>query len=163
MIAKSHRWQVAAITVVSLLGLWGTNALALSLGKLTVLSALGEPLKADIDIPDINAEESASLRILIALPEAFKAAGLEYNPAMAGMQSIFLRRADGRAYVRLTSDRPIDDPFVDMILEASWNSGRIVRDYTMLFDPPHLRTASTPLPTSAQLPAPARSTTRLLT
>lgn len=40
------------------------------------------------------------------------------------------------AYLRLSSDRPIGEPFVDMILETSWNSGRIVRDYTMLFDPP---------------------------
>jgi pilus assembly protein FimV len=49
------------------------------------------------------------------------------------------RRPDGRAFIRLSSDRPINDPFVDIILEATWSSGRIVRDYTMLFDPPTMR------------------------
>ncbi|MBK7004954.1 MAG: fimbrial protein FimV [Burkholderiales bacterium] len=123
--------------------------MALSLGRITVLSALGEPLRAEIDVPDINAEEAASLKAAIAGPDAFTAAGLEYNPAMSGVQTSLQRRADGRAFIRLSSERPINEPFVDMILETSWSSGRIVRDYTMLFDPPVTRKA-TPAPTLAQ-------------
>ena len=130
--------------------LWGTNAAALSLGRITIQSALGEPLRAEIDVPDINADEAASLKASVALPEAFRAAGLEYNPAMASLQATLQRRADGRAFIRLTGDRAINDPFVDMILEARWASGRIVRDYTMLFDPPKARQAA---PTQAQVPA----------
>lgn len=151
MIAKSHRWQktAAAAAVFALLGLSGSGALALSLGRLTVQSALGEPLRAEIDVPDINAEEAASFKTGVAAPAAFTAAGLEYNPALSSLQVSLQRRADGRAYIRLTSDRPINDPFVDMILETSWSSGRIVRDYTMLFDPPTLRQAPAS-PTLAQ-------------
>ena len=151
MIAKSHRWQKTAIAAaaVALFGLSATGAMALSLGRITVLSALGEPLRAEIDVPDINAEEAASLKAAIAGPDAFTAAGLEYNPAMSGVQTSLQRRADGRAFIRLSSERPINEPFVDMILETSWSSGRIVRDYTMLFDPPVTRKA-TPAPTLAQ-------------
>ena len=127
--------------------------MALSLGRVTVQSALGEPLRAEIDVPDINAEESASLKASVASPEAFRAAGLEYNPAMPGLQATLQKRADGRSFIRLSSDRAINDPFVDMILEASWATGRIVRDYTMLFDPPSLRQASPAAPTPAQIPA----------
>ncbi len=154
MIAKSHRWQKTAMAAAAaaLFSLWGANAAALSLGRITVQSALGEPLRAEIDVPDINPEEAASLKASVALPEAFQAAGLEYNPAMSGLQATLQRRADGRAYIRLRSDRAINDPFVDMILEASWASGRIVRDYTMLFDPPSLRQAVPAAPTPAQLP-----------
>ena len=47
--------------------------MALSLGRITVQSALGEPLRAEIDVPDINAEEAASLKASIALPEALSA------------------------------------------------------------------------------------------
>lgn len=155
MIAKSHRWQktAMAVAVAALFGIWGSNATALSLGRITVQSALGEPLRAEIDVPDINAEEANSLKTVAASPEAFRAAGLEYNPVMTGLQATLQRRANGRAYIRLSSDRAINDPFVDMILEASWASGRIVRDYTMLFDPPSLRQAAPAAPTPAQIPA----------
>jgi pilus assembly protein FimV len=166
LIAKSHRWQKTALAAaaVALLGLSGTEVLALSLGRLTVQSALGEPLRAEIEVPDINAEEASSLRANVAAPEAFTAAGMEYNPAMSNLQVSLQRRANGTAYIRLSSSRPINDPFVDMILEASWASGRIVRDYTMLFDPPVLRQAQvTPtLPQTSpapSVPAPVRAAT----
>ncbi len=155
MIAKSHRWQktIMAAAATALIGLYGTPASALSLGRITVQSALGEPLRAEIDVPDINAEEAASLQARAAAPEAFQAAGLEYNPAMANLKVTLQRRANGRAYIRLSSDRAVNDPFVDMILEASWASGRIVRDYTMLFDPPALKQAAPAAPTAPQVPA----------
>ena len=155
MIAKSHRWQKTAIAAVAvaLLSLSATQAFALSLGRITVQSALGEPLRAEIDILDINAEEAASLKANVAKPAAFVAAGLDYNPAMANLLTTLERRADGRAFIRLSTERPINDPFVDVILEAAWASGRIVRDYTMLFDPPTLRQAP-PVPTLPQVAAP---------
>lgn len=161
MIAKSHCWQKTAIAAaaLALLSLSGTGALALSLGRLTVQSALGEPLRAEIEVPDINAEEAASLRTRVAPPEAFVAAGLEYNPAMASLQASLQRRPDGRAFIRLSSDRPINEPFVDLILETNWASGRIVRDFTMLFDPPVLRRAAV-TPTLPQTPPPALPVTR---
>nr|WP_315491826.1 FimV/HubP family polar landmark protein [uncultured Rhodoferax sp.] len=167
MIAKSHRWQKTAVAAaaIALLGLTTTGALALSLGRITVQSALGEPLRAEIDVPDINAEEASSLKAGVASPAAFAAAGLEYNAAMASLQATLQRRADGRAYIRLSSDRPVNDPFVDMIIEASWSSGRILRDYTMLFDPPVLRSqapVATTLPqtsTPAVTPRAGRATT----
>ena len=159
MIAKSQHWQKTAIAAAAtaLLTLTTTGVMALSLGRITVQSALGEPLRAEIEVPDINAEEAASLRTSLALPEAFTAAGLEYNSALTSLQATLQRRSDGRAYIRLTSDRPINDPFVDMILEASWSSGRIVRDYTMLFDPPSLRRPAAAVPTLPQITAPAVS------
>src|SRR5450830_199318 len=154
LIAKSHRWQKTAMAAAAaaLFGLYGSNAAALSLGRITVQSALGEPLRAEIDIPDINAEEAASLKTAVASPEAFRAAGLEYNSAMPGLRATLQRRSDGRSFIRLSGDRAINDPFVDMILEASWSSGRIVRDYTMLFAPPSLRQATPTAPTPAQIP-----------
>jgi pilus assembly protein FimV len=161
LIAKSHRWQQTAVAAaaIALLGLSTTGAMALSLGRITVMSALGEPLRAEIDVPDINAEEAASLKASVAGPDAFVAAGLEFNPAMSSVQTSLKRRADGRAFIALSSDRAINEPFVDMILETSWASGRIVRDYTMLFDPPALRKAApVPAPTLAQTNAAPAST-----
>jgi len=162
---KSHGWHrtASAAAVIALLGLFAGEVSALSLGRISVQSSLGEPLKAEIEVPGITPEEAASLRANVASSTAFMAAGLEYNPAMSGLQITLARRADGRAYLRLSSDRAINDPFMDLILEANWSSGRIVRDYTMLFDPPSLKPVA-PAPTLAQtpsaapaVPAPAKS------
>ncbi|NCN71190.1 MAG: fimbrial protein FimV [Betaproteobacteria bacterium] len=133
------------------LGLGATNANALSLGRVNVQSALGDPLRAEIEILDINADEASSLVTKVATPDAFKAAGLDYNVVMTNLQTTLQRRPDGRAYIKLSSDRVIQEPFVDLIIEARWNTGRIVRDYTMLFDPSSLRN-STPAITPAQVP-----------
>ncbi len=152
---QDNIWQRTALglAAVAFLGLSAPGAWALSLGTVVVQSALGEPLRAEIDIPEINAEEAATLKAGIASPEAFRAAGLDYNAVMGNLRVVIQRRADGRAFLRLTSDRAINDPFVDMILEASWASGRIVRDYTMLFDPPNLRAPVAPSAILAQTPS----------
>lgn len=141
-------WRLGAVAAaIALVGTFSSlPAQALGLGRVTVQSALGEPLRAEIEIAEINAEEAASLRATVASPEAFKAAGLELSAAVTNLQISLQRRPDGRSYLRLSSDRAVSEPFVDLILEARWASGRIVRDYTMLFDPPNLRAAAQPMP-----------------
>ena len=140
------KWRTTALALATavLLGVWASDAAALALGRVNVQSALGEPLRADIEIVDINAEEVASLRATLASPEAFRAAGLEYNPALTGIEISLKRRSDGRYFLQLSSQRPINDPFVDLILETQWASGRVVRDYTLLFDPVNLRQSAPP-------------------
>ena len=144
---KKPCWQATALAIAAtvVLSVPSSDAQALALGRITVQSALGEALQADIDIPDINAEEVASLRATIASPDAFRSAGLEYSSVMTSVQITLQRRPDGHYFLHLSSDRAINDPFVDLILEASWSSGRIVRDYTMLFDPQSLRQKAAPV------------------
>ena len=159
--SMTHRfkWRLGGLaSAIALLGsLSHSPSLALGLGRVTVQSALGEALKAEVDVPEINAEEAASLRVSVASPAAFKAAGLEYSPAVTGVQVNLRKRADGRSYLTLTSTRPVTEPFVDLILEASWASGRLVRDYTLLFDPPNLRQSDTVAATASTISAPPTS------
>ena len=154
---EKPQWRATALAIAAavLLGVSASDASALALGRVTVQSALGEPLRADIEIPEITAEEVASLRATIASPDAFRAAGFDYNPALGGITITLQRRPDGKHFLRLTSQRPVNDPFMDLILEANWSSGRIVRDYTMLFDPPNLRQTPAPLAAQVTPPAPA--------
>ena len=153
------RWHMNVLAgAIALVGsITALDAHALGLGRITVQSSLGEPLRAEIDIAEISADEAGSLRAGVASAEAFKAAGLDYNLAVSDVQISLQKRADGRAYLRLSTNRPITEPFVDLILEANWASGRIVRDYTMLFDPPSLRpSAAAPVaPTAPILSRPA--------
>ena len=122
----------------SLLSLAGA-AWSAGLGRITIQSALGQPLAAEVEITALNREEAASLNARLASPEAFKLAGLDYNPALANLRFAIDRRPDGRAVIRVSSTQPVNEPFIDMLVELTWASGRFVREYTFLLDPPELR------------------------
>ena len=89
------RWRLGALAgaVALLAGLASFQAHALGLGRITVQSALGEPLRAEIEIAEITPEEAASLRAGVASPESFKASGLEYSSALANLRVSVERRA----------------------------------------------------------------------
>lgn len=112
------------------------NAAALGLGRLTVQSALGESLRAEIDVTSLTPEEASNFQARVANPSAYRAAGVDYNNVLPSTQISLQRRADGRPFLRITSDRAVQEPFVDVILEISWATGRLVREYTLLLDPP---------------------------
>jgi pilus assembly protein FimV len=151
---KAARFALKAV-VLAAACLWGSHAAALGLGRLAVQSSLGETLRAEIDVTSISAEEASSLKLRVAPPEAYRAAGVEYNAALANAQVQVVRRPDGRQVLRVTSDRAVLEPFVDVIIEATWASGRLVREYTMLFDPPVTRQAAAPATDPVVAPAPA--------
>ena len=157
-------WRTTAITAALgvLLSTAHLNALALALGPITSLSALGEPLAAGIAVPEITPEEFSSLKVTLATPDGFKAAGMDYNPALSSAQFTLNRRPDGTTYLLLRSDKMVTDPFVNLVVTAKWSNGQIVRNYTLLLDPPTSRQSETstitaPLTALPPAPAPARS------
>ena len=133
-----------------------SGASALGLGRLQVQSALGEALRAEIDVTSISPEEQGNLRLRVASPEAYRAAGVDYNAVLPGTQVELRRRPDGRPFLKITSDRGVQEPFIDVILELNWPTGRLVREYTMLFDPPTTARAAPPAPVTAAV-APANA------
>ncbi len=135
--------------------LWGQQAAALGLGRLNVQSALGETLRAEIEVTSLSPEEASSLKLRVAPPEAYRAAGVEYNSALPSAQVTVVKRPDGRQVLSITSNRAVLEPFIDVIIEATWASGRLVREYTLLFDPPSTRMAQAPAPTTAPVVSPA--------
>jgi pilus assembly protein FimV len=128
---------------------------ALGLGRLSVQSALGEPLRAEIDITSLAADEASSLRARVASPDAYRTAGVDFNAALEGAQVILARRPDGRAFLRIQGERAMSEPFVDVILDLSWATGRLTREYTMLIDPASRNVAAAPTPQAAPAMAPA--------
>src|SRR6187455_114841 len=131
----SGRFALTSIAA-AMLTLASPWASALGLGRLSVQSALGEAMQAEIEVTSMTAEEQANLRIRVAPPEAYRAANVDYNPVLPTTRATLQKRPDGRLFVRLVSDRGVQEPFVDVILEISWATGRLVREYTLLFDPP---------------------------
>lgn len=108
---------------------------AAGLGKLTVLSGLGQPLRAEIELSATKAELS-SMNARLAPPETFKQSGVEFMSAIAGVKFDIARRANGKPYLTLSSDRAVNEPFLDMLIQLDWAQGRLVREYTFLLDPP---------------------------
>lgn len=157
--ASSKPWRLTALAAAmgALLSVAHVDANALALGRITSLSSLGEPLVARIDVPDINDEERASLKASLASPDAFRIAGMEYNPALASTQITLVRQDNGSSYLLLKSDKVVTDPFVNLVVNANWSTGRIVRNYTLLLDPPAAKQSEAAAVTApiAVLPAPA--------
>ena len=148
-----HRWKfsvLAAAAIVST-GLFTADVHALALGQIHVRSALGEPLRADIDLPQVSAAEAESLKATTAAPDVYRAQGLEYTPSVNDIRVQFQRRPDGTGVLRLSSSKAINDPFIDLVIDATWASGHIVRSYTMLLDPPEMRRPAAPQTTAPQI------------
>ncbi|MDO8306663.1 FimV family protein, partial [Herminiimonas sp.] len=117
-----------------------SNAYAAGLGKLTVLSSLGQPLRAEIELTSVSPEEAGSLIPKLASADAFRQANIDLNPALFTLRFAVEQRGN-RPVVRITSTQPINEPFVDMLLELGGNKGKLVREYTFLLDPPEMRSA----------------------
>jgi pilus assembly protein FimV len=135
--------RVARVNIpVSLLRLVAAAALALpvlahaaGLGRLTVQSSLGQPLRAEIEIVSIQAGEESSLEARLASGNAFAQAGIEFN-AVLNTVKFALDKRDGRPMVVVTTRQPVNEPFLDLLVELRWATGLFVREYTILLDPP---------------------------
>jgi len=149
---KSSALKKLSAAVASALVL-SSAAHAAGLGKLTVLSALGQPLRAEIELTAVSSDEANGLVAKLASPEAFRTANIEFNPALLSLRFAVEQR-NGRQFIRVSSTQPLNEPFVDMLLELSWNNGRLVREYTFLLDPAELR-ATQPAQVAASEAAPA--------
>ncbi|MFN3564382.1 MAG: FimV/HubP family polar landmark protein [Burkholderiaceae bacterium] len=138
-------------------------AYAAGLGRLTVQSALGQPLRAEVEVTSVTREEAGSLAVRLASQSAFRQANLEFNPALSALRFDVDRRGENNFVVRISSLNPINEPYLDLLLELTWAGGRVLREYTVLLDPPALRAAPDVMApvTTAQpaaptpLPAPA--------
>jgi pilus assembly protein FimV len=132
-------------------------ASALGLGSARVLSSIGQPLRADIALRDLGANDVDTLKVVVASPSAYAARQLIYSGQLEQLRIRVVPAADGSAVLQLRGTRAVDEPFVDVLLRATWAGGEITRDYTLLFDPPgfHEPAAAAAIAPQAAAPAPA--------
>jgi pilus assembly protein FimV len=143
--------RASALAVASCLAVAPLVADAAGLGRLTVLSMLGQPLQAEIELTATR-EELSGMTAKVASPDAFKLAGIEYGSTLTALRFSIEKRDNGQPYIRLVSERPVSEPFVDMLVELSWPAGRLVREYTFLLDPPEMQPAGEPLAAPVEVP-----------
>jgi len=112
------------------------SADAAGLGKLTVLSSLGEPLRAEIEVLDVAGLDLSTLTVRMAPIEAFSQSGIERTDALSSIRFTLEKKKRDGVVVKVHSSQSIGDPFLDMLVEFRWPTGRLVREYTVLLDPP---------------------------
>ena len=127
------------------------SALALGLGKLTVDSALGQPLSARIELTSASRDELESLTAKIADPSLYRQNNLTYQGVLSRTR-VAVEFAGGTPMLRISSSTPVNEPFLDLMVELNWAAGRVVREYTFLLDPPGVAA-----PSVAEPVAPART------
>ncbi|HEX5047004.1 MAG TPA: FimV/HubP family polar landmark protein [Gammaproteobacteria bacterium] len=134
------RWGVMPLLAAPL-GAWG-----LGLGDIELQSALNQPFHAQIVLVSATPDELAGLKIAIAGEDSFKRYGIERAGFLSQLQFRIVNDRSGRNLIEVSSRESIAEPFVDLLVEATWPRGRLLRQYTVLLDPPVL------------LPAPAAPT-----
>lgn len=128
---KLKPWVYAGLLALSPL-----SADAAGLGKLTVTSALGQPLRAEIELVSVQKEELSSVMARLATAEAFRDARIERSGALLDIRFSVEQKKTGAQVVKLTTVQPVNEPFLDMLIELNWAAGRLLREYTVLLDPP---------------------------
>jgi pilus assembly protein FimV len=147
-IALVWRW-----VLISMLALFPIASHALALGKLKVLSALNEPLNAEIDFTSVTDNERKGLAVTLASRADFDAAGVDRPAFLSQIKFMVSRRLDGRYFLQLRTDEPVNEPFLHLLLQVDWPGGRLVREYTALIDPPY-QIASKPAPVETPVVTP---------
>ena len=110
---------------------------ALGLGDIRLSSALNEPLRAEIQLLSATPEELSNLKVQLASAATFERYGIDRPLYLTRLQfSVVGRGQSGAGAVRITSSEPMTEPFVTFLVEATWASGRLLREYTVLLDPP---------------------------
>jgi pilus assembly protein FimV len=115
-----------------------TSAYAAGLGKLTVLSSLGQPLRAEIELTSVAKDEAGTIVAKLASAEAYRQANIEMTPALFSLRFAVETRGD-RQFVRVTSAQPVNEPFMALLIELGGTNNRLMREYTFLLDPADLR------------------------
>jgi pilus assembly protein FimV len=123
------------IRFLVLAGLTPGLALALGLGDIHLKSTLNAPLDAEIDL-SATPEELAGLKVALASRESFARYGLDYPAYLGSVTLLPAKSADGHDVVHARSTDPVTEPFATLLVEATWARGRLVREYTVLLDPP---------------------------
>ena len=111
-------------------------AAALGLGELKKHSELNQPFHATIDLVDANAEELDTLRVKLADTERFRRAGIERPNVLSQLRFEVVETGSGPDHIKITSQAPIQEPYLTFLIEVSWSNGRLFREYAALLDPP---------------------------
>jgi pilus assembly protein FimV len=131
-----------------------TRLHALGLGDIEVRSALNEPFDAVVSLTSATDEQLETLKVSIASRDAFSRVGLPRPVILSDFKFSVERSQAGKPVIIITSRDLVREPYMDFLLDAVWPNGRLLKQYTILVDPPLTMPAKAPAPVAAVTPAP---------
>jgi len=140
--------------LISAILLTPAAAFGLGLGEIRLNSSLNEPLSAEIDLVAATPEELSTLSAQLASQEVFSRYGLDRPAYLGSLEFSVGRGQDGRSVLLVRSRDAISEPFVSFLIDVNWPRGRLLREYTVLLDPPAMLAAGDS-PAPAPIAAPA--------
>lgn len=123
-----------SLAVMSLLSPF--SAFALGIGEIKLHSALNENLRADIPLINTKGESLSDIQVSMASPAAFAQAGLDRQFLLSNLRFRPIKKPDGSIVVKVTSTATIREPFLNFLVEVNWPKGKLLREFTLLLDPP---------------------------
>ena len=139
------RKLVLAIAAAS--ALTSGTAHALGLGEIDLQSSLSQPLVAEIELLEVRDLAQGEVIPSLASPEEFNKAGVDRQYFLTDLKFTPVIKPNGKSVIRITSTKPVREPYVNFLVEVLWPNGRLLREYTLLLDPPMY--APTPVVSSA--------------
>ncbi len=134
---------------LSLLGACNAGLVhALGLGEADVQSALNQPLRAEIDLVNVNGLQVDEILPGLATREEFLRAGVDRVYFLSDIRFEVKPDENGDLVVVLTTTKPVREPYLNFLVEVIWPSGRLLREYALLLDPP-VFTEAQPKPVAA--------------
>lgn len=130
------------------------TANAAGLGNLNLMSGLGEPLNAEVELLSVKADELTAIQAMIASEQAYADQSLEKPSSHNSIKVEVTKNTRGEPILKLVSSQPMSDAFLDMLIQVEWPTGRLVKEYTVLLDPPGYEQKLAASPT-VNLPSPA--------
>ncbi|MCU7939577.1 MAG: hypothetical protein KZQ64_01285 [gamma proteobacterium symbiont of Bathyaustriella thionipta] len=140
----------AMLAYTSTLLLSPLSGWALGLGDVDVNSRLNQPLNAKIELHSVTNKELEQLRVTLAPKNVYLQTGIERSEYLSRLSFNVIQR-NGKNYVSITTEKPFKVPFANFLIEASWESGHLFREYTILLDPPEFIAKHTRQATTAKL------------
>ena len=125
-----------SLAVALVLGITPLGSYAVGLGNIHLNSALNQYFDADIELLSVEQEEISDIKVELASPEAFRRSGIDRPFILSKLSFRAEQTADGNAVIRVSSRDPIREPFLNFLIEVNWPKGRMLREYTVLLDPP---------------------------
>ena len=117
-------------------GLGSGVAQALGLGEIELQSYLNEPLDAEINLPQSQGVDPGDVFVNVAPESAYERVGLSRNQFLSKLRFQGVTQNDGSLAVNVSSREPLPEPYLNYLLEVTWPSGRLMREYAVLVDPP---------------------------
>ena len=128
--------RVTLIFVTCAAVLFASSGYSLGLGELELESALNQRFQAEIELTNVRGLEIEEILPNLASQKDFDRIGVERGYILVDLRFKVLRKDDGKLFVVVTSSKPIVEPFLNFLVEVLWANGRILREYTVLLDPP---------------------------